>query len=167
MPGTPYPAALSANTRTADWSVSGVESAVWLFSTQKTAGSRRAAQRLIASCHSPSDDPPSPMNETATRPDPSRQNAIAIPAMVNVAVVSGAAGGRMPLAKSPMCRSLPSSGAPTFPICALRTMRTVSGSGRMARVAPRSRITGPMTSPVHRPSGPRYAAPRRSRIAAA
>ena len=50
----------------------GVDSAVWLFSTQKIAGSRRAAQRLIASCHSPSDDPPSPMNETATRPEPSR-----------------------------------------------------------------------------------------------
>ena len=34
------------------------------------------------------------MNETATRPEPSRQNAIAIPAIVSVAVVSGAAGGQ-------------------------------------------------------------------------
>ena len=52
---------LSAKTRTADCSATGVASAVWLFWTQKIAGSFRAAQRLIASCHSPSDVPPSPM----------------------------------------------------------------------------------------------------------
>ena len=51
-----------------------------------TAGSRRAAQRLIASCHSPSDDPPSPMSDTTTRCEPSRQNAIATPASVSVAM---------------------------------------------------------------------------------
>ena len=38
IPGTPYPAALSAKTRTADWCATGVESAVWLFWTQNTAG---------------------------------------------------------------------------------------------------------------------------------
>src|SRR6185295_9699887 len=65
-----------------------------------------------------------------------------------------------PLAKSPMCRSFPSSGAPTFPICALRTIRTVPGSGRIASVMPRSRISGPTTSPVHRPSAARNAAPQ-------
>ena len=107
------------------------------------------------------------MNEIATRSDRSRQNAIAIPAMVSVAVVSGAAGGRMPHAKSPMWRSLPSSGAPTLPICALRTIFTVSGSGRMASVMPRSRITGPTTSPFQPPSAPRWRAPRFNRIPAA
>ena len=61
IPGIPYPAAFSAKTRTADCSATGVASAVWLFWTQKIAGSLRAAQRLIASCHSPSDVPPSPM----------------------------------------------------------------------------------------------------------
>ena len=37
---------------------------------QKMAGSRRAAHRLIASCHSPSDDPPSPINDSAHAPGP-------------------------------------------------------------------------------------------------
>ena len=107
------------------------------------------------------------MNDTATRPDRSRPNAIAMPAIVKVAVVSGAAGGRMPQSKSPMCRSLPWSGAPILPIWALRTMRTVSGSGRIASVTPRSRMTGPMTSPRQLPSAPRNAPPRRSRMPAA
>ena len=44
-------------------------------------------------------------------------------------------------------------------------MRTVAGSGRIASVTPRSRIIGPMTSPVQAEST-RYVAPRRSRIAA-
>jgi len=39
-----------------------VDKAIWLFSRQKIAGSLLAAQRLIASCHSPSEEPPSPMN---------------------------------------------------------------------------------------------------------
>ena len=107
------------------------------------------------------------MKEMATRPDPSRQKAIAIPAIVSVEVASGAAGGRIPHPKSPMCRSFPPSGGPIFPICALRTIRTESVSGRIASVTPRSRMTGPMTSPFHRPSDPRYFAPRRRRIAAA
>ena len=81
--------------------MTGVDSAVWLFWMQKIAGSRRAAQRLIASCHSPSDDPPSPMNDTATRFDPSRENVIAMPANVNVAMVSGDAGRRIPQSRSP------------------------------------------------------------------
>jgi len=51
---------LSAKTRTAELSRTGVESAVWLFCRQKIAGSFAAAQVLIASCHSPSDEPPSP-----------------------------------------------------------------------------------------------------------
>jgi hypothetical protein len=41
------------------------------------------------------------MNETATRPDPSRENAIAMPASVSVAIVSGDAGRRMPQSRSP------------------------------------------------------------------
>src|SRR6266850_190490 len=62
---------------------------------QKIAGRRRAAHRLIASCHSPSEDPPSPMNDSATRPERSREKAMAKPATVSAAVVSGAAGGRV------------------------------------------------------------------------
>src|SRR5258708_22291141 len=59
--------ALSAKTRTADCSLGDVEIAVWLFCTQKVAGSFRAAQALIASCHSPRDVVPSPTKEMATR----------------------------------------------------------------------------------------------------
>ena len=57
------------------------------------------------------------MNETATRPDPSRANAIAMPAIVNEEIARGAAAGRTPHAKSPMCRSLPFIGGPALPIC--------------------------------------------------
>ena len=42
---------------------------------------------------------------------------MAIPAIVNVPIASGAAAGRTP-AKSPTCRSLPSIGGPALPICA-------------------------------------------------
>jgi hypothetical protein len=72
QPANPVAAALSANVRAAELSRTGVDSAVWLFSRQKITGSRWAAQRLIASCHSPSDDPPSPMKDTATRVWPYR-----------------------------------------------------------------------------------------------
>src|SRR5258708_35539119 len=99
--------ALSAKTRTADCSARGVESAVWLFWTQNTAGNLRAAQALMASCHSPRDVAPSPMKEMATResgvggrgsegksldadsdsrlptPDPLIENAMAMPAMLS------------------------------------------------------------------------------------
>jgi hypothetical protein len=47
---------------------------------QKIAGSRARRTALIASCHSPSDEPPSPMNDTATRSRPSRAKASAMPA---------------------------------------------------------------------------------------
>ena len=103
------------------------------------------------------------MKEIATRPEPSRWNARAIPASVNVAIASGAAAGRMPWAKSPACRSLPSIGGPALAICADSTMRTVSGVGRIASAAPRSRMSGAITSPVQ-PSAVRYCSPRRSLI---
>ena len=67
------------------------------------------------------------MNDTATRPLPSRANAIAMPAIVSVLMPSGAAAGRMPQLKSPMCRSLPFIGGPSLPICAFSTIRTVAG----------------------------------------
>jgi hypothetical protein len=47
-------------------------------------------------------------------------------------------GGQDPQAMSPMCRSRPFIGGPAFPICALRIMRTVTGSGRIASAAPAS-----------------------------
>ncbi len=147
--------ALSAKTRAAELSATGVDSAVWLFSTQNTAGSLRAAQRLIASCHSPRELPPSPMNENATRPAPSRQKAIAIPAIDNDPMASGAAAGSTPQPKSPVCRSLPRIGGPALPIWARRIIATASSSPRMASVIPRSRITGAMTSPAQAPSVPR------------
>jgi hypothetical protein len=112
VPGIPYPAAFSANTRTAELSGTGVDSAVWLFSRQKMTGSLRAAHRLIASCHSPSDEPPSPMNATPTRSFPPSLNARPMPATVRLLTASGAAAGRMPLAKSPTCRSRPFIGGP-------------------------------------------------------
>ena len=99
--------------------------------------------------------------------DPSRQNASAMPAMVSVAMVSGAAGGKMPHPRSPTFRSLPSDGGPALAICAFSTIRTVAGSLFMARVTPRSRMTGATTSPSQRPSGVRCPAPRFNRIAAA
>ncbi len=95
------------------------------------------------------------MNETASRPVPSRANAMAMPAMVSVAMPSGAAGGTIPHEKSPTFRSFPSRGGPSFAICAFRTIRTVADSGRIARTAPRSRIRGPITSPFHVPSAAR------------
>ena len=36
------------------------------------------------------------MNDSATRPEPSRENAIASPVALSVEIVSGAAGGKMP-----------------------------------------------------------------------
>ncbi len=86
--------------RTADCSFTGVDSAVWLFWTQKTAGSFLTPHALIASCHSPSEEPPSPISEIATRSDPSRANAMATPAMFTALTPSGAVGGRMPQPKS-------------------------------------------------------------------
>ena len=101
------------------------------------AGAR--AQRLIASCHSPSDEPPSPMNETATRPVPSRQNAMRH-AGDGRAIRSTAApaAGSTPQPKSPTCRSLPSIGGPALPICALSTMPTTRlvVAGRIASATP-------------------------------
>ena len=97
----------------------------------------------------------------------SRAKAIAMPAAVSAEIPSGAAGGRMPQERSPTWRSLPSMGGPALPICAERTMRTVSASGRIASAAPRSRMSGATTSPCQEPSRPRYFSPRRSRIAAA
>ena len=81
------------------------------------------------------------------------------------AIASGAAAGRMPQSKSPTCRSLPSIGGPALPICAFRTMRTVSASGRIASATPRSRMSGATTSPRHGRRRPGSASPRRSRIA--
>jgi len=103
------------------------------------------------------------MKETATRSDPSRAKAIAMPAMVRLEIPSGADAGRIPHSKSPTWRSLPSMGGPALPICALNTMRAVSGALRMASTAPRSRMSGAMTSPRQVPSGARCGAPRRSR----
>ncbi len=166
-PGMPYPSALSAKTRAAELSRTGVESAVWLFSRQKMTGSLRAAQRLIASCHSPSDDPPSPMNESATRACPCRANARPMPATVRLLTDSGAEAGRMPQSKSPTWRSRPSIGGPAFAICPFSTIRIVVESGRMASAAPTSRMIGATTSPCHDPSAPRNASPRLRRTAAA
>ncbi len=107
------------------------------------------------------------MNENATRPASCRQNAMAIPAMVSEPVASGAAAGSTPHSKSPVCRSLPRIGGPALPICARRIVATASSSPRMARVTPRSRITGAMTSPVQPPSPSRNLAPRFNRMPAA
>ena len=63
-------------------------------------------------------------------------------------MASGADAGRIPQAKSPTCRSLPSMGGPALAICADSTIRTVSGDGRIASAAPRSRMIGAITSPV-------------------
>ena len=82
--------------------------------TQKIAGSRRAAQRLIASCHSPSDDPPSPMNETATRREPSRENAIAMPASVSARWSAARPAAGCPSRDRRWARSLPSVGGPAL-----------------------------------------------------
>ena len=131
------------------------------------AGSFAAAQALIASCHSPSEDPPSPMNESAMRSLFWSENAMAMPAMVNEPTASGAAAGSTPHSKSPVCRSLPSMGGPDLPICARRIIATASSSCRIASVMPRSRITGASTSPDQVPSSLRYAAPRCSRMAPA
>ena len=81
---------------------------------QKIAGNRRAAHTLIASCHSPSDDPPSPMNVTATRSLPARRNPMASPAVVSEPIDRGAAAGRMPRAKTPTGEPGPSPGRPAL-----------------------------------------------------
>ena len=52
-----------------------------------------------------------------------------MPAIVSAPIASGAAAGRMPQSKSPMCRSLPSIGGPALPICAFSTMRDRVGVG--------------------------------------
>ena len=106
------------------------------------------------------------MNDSATRPSPCCAKAIAIPAIDIVLIASGAVAGSTPEAKSPTCRSLPYIGGPALAICAESTIRTMAGVGFIASATPRSRISGPTTSPCH-PSGVRYESPRRSRIAAA
>ena len=92
------------------------------------AGSFAAAHALMASCHSPSDDPPSPMNDSATRSLFWIANAIAMPAIDSEPTASGAAAGSTPQAKSPVCRSLPDIGGPALPICARRIIATASSS---------------------------------------
>ena len=87
------------------------------------------------------------MNDSATRPDPSRANASAKPAIVKVPIPSGAAGGSTPYSMSPMWMSFPFIGGPALAICADSAMRTISGPGRMAITTPRSRISGAITSP--------------------
>ena len=121
---------------------------------QKTAGRRRAAHRLIASCHSPSDDPPSPMNDTATRADAlareghrhagNRQRADrrAEPAAEGCPSRSRRCAGP--------CRS---SAGRALAICAFSTIRTVAASARIASATPRSRMIGPTTSPCQRAVG--------------
>ena len=98
------------------------------------------------------------MIESATRPLPSRANAIAMPAIVSAPLASGAIAGSSPPPKSPVWRSLPFIGGPAFPICADRARRIVSGSVRIARLRPRSRIIGATTSP-RQPSSARCGAP--------
>ena len=70
-------------------------------------------------------------------------------------VASGAIAGRSPFAKSPVWRSLPFIGGPALPICADKARRIVSGSVRIARASPRSRIIGATTSPRQAPSSAR------------
>ncbi len=106
------------------------------------------------------------MNDSATRPDPSRANASANPAIVKVPIPSGAAGGSTPYSMSPMWMSFPFIGGPALAICADSAMRTISGPGRMAITTPRSRISGAITSPRQAPAS-RYASPRRRRMPAA
>ena len=77
------------------------------------------------------------------------------PAIVSAPLASGAIAGSSPLPKSPVWRSLPFIGGPAFPICADRARRIVSGSVRIARLRPRSRIIGATTSP-RQPSSARY-----------
>ena len=67
-------------------------------------------------------------------------------------MASGADAGRIPQARSPTCRSLPSIGGPALAICADSTMRTVSASGRIASATPRSRMIGATTSPRQLPA---------------
>src|SRR2546425_1037122 len=55
---------------------------------------------------------------------------------------SGAAGGKMPHAKSPRFKSLPSSGGPALPICALRIILTVAESRRFARRSAQKSVPG-------------------------
>ena len=62
----------------------------------KTAGSFRTAQTLMASCHSPSDDPPSPMKHSATRPDCFARERKGEAGNRDRPVPSGATAGRMP-----------------------------------------------------------------------
>ncbi len=140
------------------------------------AGSFPAAQVLMASCHSPSDDPPSPMKDSATRignpgVSPPRAasilNAMAMPVIESDPTARGAAAGSTPHSKSPVCRSLPPIGGPALPICARSTMATASSSWRIASVMPRSRITGASTSPPQVPSGFLNFGPRRRRTAPA
>ena len=83
------------------------------------------------------------MNETQTRSRPSSLSAYAMPMSVCVAIASGAVGGRIPLSKSPTCRSRPPIGVPSLPAC---TSIVGSGSGSTIIITGRSRMTGPITS---------------------
>ena len=60
---------------------------------------------------------------------------LAIPAIVSAGLPSGAIAGRIPCSQSPTWRSLPFIGGPAFAICALSTIRTVSGASRMPSCA--------------------------------
>ena len=68
------------------------------------------------------------MNDTATRSEPSRANAMAMPAIESEPMASGAVAGSTPQPKSPVCKSLPNIGGPSLPICAVITFRTASAS---------------------------------------
>ena len=124
--------------------------------TQKIAGSRRAAHRLIASCHSPSDDPPSPMNETATRADPSRQNAIAMPAIGQRRDRERRRRRKDAPVEDRRCAD-PCRRSAGRPWPSARSAPSAPSPDRAASRAstPRSRMTGATTSPSQRPSSPR------------
>ena len=90
-----------------------------------------------------------------------------MPASVSVPIASGAAGGRMPHAKSPTCRSLPSIGGPALAICADSTIadhvrRAATSRATSAEIADERR--NHVALPARRRRW--YAAPRRNRIAA-
>ena len=92
---------------------SGVDSAVWLFSMQKTAGSRPCGAEIdrfvpLAERRSAFADE----RDGDAAAIPRARSAIAMPAIDSVLTDSGAVAGRMPHSKSPMCRSLPSIGGP-------------------------------------------------------
>ena len=82
-----------------------------------------------------------------------------MPAIVIVLMASGADAGRIPEARSPMCRSRPFIGGPAFAICADSTILTVAASGFIASATPRSRMSGATTSPRQPPCADRYASP--------